>query len=203
MTFEGSRRRSRYPKGWGRFLKHMRRGAEASDLGFQGTRGDVIRFGNRYRLASSFDTLQLHGYSQSTVAGYSALFRVFLCWSCFEQFSAITGTNRSHFQEIFRPYGADDVAVRLKRIDRNGSFYRFLYERVNPRHRDELDRYLAGGSTNVAYLASSIRHIFAHGMLTPHANDSNPRNVVRCCDLLSDLLLTGMSEEFDRRVQDV
>jgi hypothetical protein len=49
-------------------------------------------------------------------------------------------------------------------------------------------------------LASAIRHIFAHGWLSPNANQVNPNTVVEICDLLHQFLLSFMDIEFSNRL---
>src|SRR5690606_10051532 len=98
-------------------------------------------------------------------------------------------------------YGAIDVTDGMRAIDRDDAFYRFIQERVNASHRAELENYFNQDPCNVAYLASAIRHIFAHGSLTPNANQVEPSTVVAVCDRISHFLINVMDQEFGGRVE--
>ncbi len=65
------------------------------------------------------------------------------------------------------------------------------------RHKKELDRYFNSDPCNPQYLASSIRHIFTHGPLTPNANEVDPDTVINICKVLSQFLLNIVDSEFN------
>ena len=79
-------------------------------------------------------------------------------------------------------------------------FYRFIYERVNATHRRGLDSYLKDDPCSAGYLASAIRHLFAHGWFTPSANQVHPDIAAAVCSRLCDFLIRVMDEEFGSRV---
>lgn len=184
-----------YPKQWANFDGFVKYHGY-SRFNFVGTEGDVNRFGARFRLASSFKGLELEGYQEQTQNGYGALCRIFLCWSAYEVFLEIMGLNVKNTAKILSKYQDFQVAAMIRTLDVNNRFYKFIYERVNKKHKTELDLYLNSDLCNLQYLASAIRHIFAHGPLTPNANEVEPRVVVQICELLSNFLLKVMDEEF-------
>lgn len=189
-----------YPKAWKAYINALKKGKTPSDFGFKGSDGQVVRFASRFRVAKAFQSMELDGYRQATVEGYSALLKVFLCWSAFEQFIDLLGVEQRNLAPLLQPYHPDEIIKQIKSIDRNRSFYDFLYAQVNQPHRRELDNYFRDDLKNVTYLASAIRHIFVHGLLTPHANQTRPQKVVKIGAVISEFLLHVMDEEFDKRV---
>jgi len=47
----------------------------------------------------------------------------------------------------------------------------------------------------------SIRYIFVHGSLTPHANGMNKRIVQKIYNLLSDFFLDQITKNFSKRIK--
>jgi len=92
------------------------------------------------------------------------------------------------------------VLDRLRAIDGDSKFYEFLYERVNATHKRELENYMANDPCNLAYLASAIRHIFAHGWLTPNAGGGEAGTAAALSRQLSDFLLEFMDAQFTKYV---
>ena len=93
------------------------------------------------------------------------------------------------------------MQTHIRKVDVGDRFYGFIYGRVNPAHKLELDNYFNADPCNVAYLASSIRHIFAHGNLTPNAAQAEPAVVIEICNQLSNFLLGVMNAEFGKLMQ--
>lgn len=190
-----------YPKGWQAFIEATKAGQSPHNFGFKASNGAIVRFANRYRVAKSFRGVQLEGYRQTTIDGYSALVKVFLCWSAFEQFLELLGITQRDLNYLLKPYNPDTAIRQIKNADRNRSFYDFLYSQVNQTHRVELNNYFKDDLKNVTYLASAIRHIFVHGLLTPHANQTRPAKVIKIGSIICEFLLRVMDEEFDKYVQ--
>jgi len=188
-----------YPTNWQHYDSYVIH-VGADQFGFQGSNGDVNRFGARFRAAAKFEGVLLGGYAQSTIAGYSALCRVLFVWSAFESFMSICGLEQRTVGPLLDRHGALAVANDIRASDKGNAFYQFIQERVNAAHRTELQNYFNQDPCNVAYLASAIRHIFAHGSLTPNANQVEPATVVIVCNKLSDFLLRVMDREFGGRV---
>jgi len=186
-----------YPTGWKVFDDHAL--VPGPDfMGLAPDAGDVNRFGARFRLAKSFRGLNLEGYSSNTASGYDALTRVLLTWSAFEQFQHALVLAPNQLGPIMAHYGSANLQKEIRKLDVGDRFYGFIYNRVNPAHKAELDNYFKADPCNVAYLASSIRHIFAHGNLTPNAAQAEPAVVVEICNRLSEFLLNVMAAEFGK-----
>lgn len=171
-------------------------------FGFKCQTGDVNRFAARYRAASCFKGISLDGFSANTQAGYGALCRVLFVYSAFEAYVKVIGETQQFLAPSLAEFGAQQVLSRIRLIDVEDRFYRFIYERVNETHKRELDRYFNSDPCNIAYLASAIRHIFAHGWLSPNAGGGESLAAVEISDLVSDFLLSYMNASFARAMED-
>lgn len=189
-----------YPKRWSEYTNSVTH-VSPIDFGFIDSQGDINRFAARFRAANKFKGIVLEGYSADTVDGYSALCQVMFAWSAFETFEKIIGLNRQEMGKELESCRAIEILNRIRAIDTENRFYKFIYDRVNNKHKSELDNYFNEDPCNIAYLASAIRHIFAHGWLSPHANQANPEAVTQICNILSQFLLDFMDKEFSKRVE--
>jgi hypothetical protein len=97
-------------------------------------------------------------------------------------------------------YGALKMLADIRRMDVGNRFYGFIYERVNAAHQRELESYFNADAVNVTYMASSIRHIFAHGSLSPNAAQVDPNVAIDMCNLISNFLMSIMDDEFANRI---
>lgn len=84
----------------------------------------------------------------------------------------------------------------IRTWDAGERLFQFLANRTRRETRDHIERYLRGDQFNITYLASGIRHVFAHGLLTPDAATADPNDVVRICDGLAPAHLEGMGKDF-------
>ena len=180
---------------WGEFCAYAS-AAGAEFFGFVRPLPDVNRFAARYRAASAFRGVVLDGYSDTTAAGYGELTRLLFTYSTFEVFLQICGKSQSTIGPELERAGAIGLLKTLRAIDTDSRFYEFLHERVNPAHKTELENYMANDPCNVAYLASAVRHIFAHGWLTPNAGGGEAAIAARICSELSGFLLYFMDQQF-------
>jgi len=189
----------RYPTNWAHYCSHVFH-TGADQFGFNSGTADVNRFSARFRAAASYRGVILEGYSDATAQGYSALCRTLFVWSAFESFLKITNQAQGDMGPCFERHGGAEIAEALKRADPGNLFYTFIHERVNATHQRELANYFNADPCNIGYLASAIRHIFAHGWLTPNANQGDPLVAVSICNQLCDFLILVMDNEFGARV---
>ncbi|WOD41911.1 hypothetical protein [Nodosilinea sp. E11] len=187
-----------YPSKWSDYSNQMKisNGSFSGLLGLGSNPGDINRFAARFRAANCFAGLEFEGYSEETQKGYSALCQVVFTWSAFETLLKLKSTQANSIGEALRQYGSEQILANIKNLDVENKFYRFIHERVNSSHQRELDNYFNDDPSNIAYLASAIRHIFAHGILTPNVQKISPNIVVEICRLLCEFLMTVMDEEF-------
>ena len=189
-----------YPKEWKNYIKLVG-SVIPDDIGFTDSQGDINRFAARFRAANQFKGITLEGYGQNTAEGYSALCQVMFTWSAFETFEKIAKLNRKDLSRELECFGAIEVLNKIRAIDKENRFYKFIYDKLDSsQHKRELDNYFNQDSCNLLYLASAIRHIFAHGWLSPHANQADPKAVNQICHILSQFLLDFMDREFSYRV---
>ncbi len=190
-----------FPPGYVRWKALSDAGHQARSAGFAVGNDELFRFLNRYKVARSFQGIVLEDFSPLTVDGYSALFRAMLVWSAFERFLPAIGLKQPQSAAMLVPYQPELLVGEVQRADYKARFFTFVRKHADRKPtQDQLDLYLAGGDCNPTYLASSLRHIFAHGWLTPHAGGTSPERVARVCTLLCDFHMKVMDAEFDKRV---
>jgi hypothetical protein len=196
---------SAYPKNiltdWHRFDSQVK-GIPTRAFGFLDDTGEVNRFAARYRLAKSFSSVSFNNYSSAIISGYEGLLRLFFVWSAFEQFLKITKRKQSSIEIVIKRYGTTKLLLLLHKVDSKNRFLLFIHDRTNQSHKKHLKSYFTGQECNVTYLASAIRHVFAHGSLTPSADQTPPGNVKRIYELLSEFLLRVMDKEFTRYIDE-
>jgi hypothetical protein len=192
-----------YPPYWAQWSTFVDAGKRPLDLGFSCALADLNRFAHRYRLAKSFRGIELHQYSQATTYGYGCIFWVFLVWSAFEHFLRIIPCSQDGCTEILRRYPARKAIAYIRAQDPEYRFFGMIASKAHPRGRKELQAFMREEPINYTYLASTIRHIFAHGELTPNVNRSNPTAVGAICEAIAQVHLRVLEREFSRRLHEV
>jgi hypothetical protein len=192
--------RATYPTAMPKFRRLIDAGKTASDFGFALPNEHTFRFCQRFRVSKSFEGVKLTGYSTSTVGGYSALFKILLTWSAFESFLKLIDRRQDACGTLLAPYDPEGRIHRIRGIDHKEKFYLFLSGQVNPTHKQELVRYFNNRPFNITYLASAVRHIFAHGSLTAHPNHAQPATIKQISNVLCDFLLHVLDSEFTKHV---
>ena len=166
--------------------------------------GTLTRTNARYRLAKSFNGILLKDYSDDSIEGYAALMRVFLVYSAFESYlKLITKENRKckAGKTLLSTKKAKQVSQEILDLDKNKKFYKFISSFSTGYVSKEIEKFYTKEDHNIVCLLSSIRHIFVHGSLTPHANRVNPRAVKKICNLLSDFFLDQIAKDFSKRIK--
>jgi hypothetical protein len=164
-------------------------------------RAEVNRFRARFRAAAAFSDIHLEGFSEETRKGYAAFCRVLFVYSAFESFLAMIEEKPSTVGPLLEKHGALGVLEQLWSLDPDHAFYGFLHERVNDRLKSELEQFVQANPCNVALVAGAIRHIFAHGHLTPNAAGGSPKRAAAICNTVADFLLRFMCQEFGNMVK--
>lgn len=192
----------RLPKRWADFDRHMP-GTPLGAFGFKCRLSDVNTWRARYRAAASFKGIQLAGYRDSTVKGYSALMQATLVWAAFERYLHLLGLSQESCSDLLRRHDPHALARAVAAADADNRFFAYVRSKVtNGKLRHQLDLYSNGDPFNVSYLLSGVRHIFGHGHLTPNANETNPETTIKVCDLLSEFHLQVMDDDFSKRVEE-
>jgi hypothetical protein len=178
-------------------------GDSVQPLGFVGTKFDFYRFANRFRLVTCFEGLKLDGFTEETAGGYEALTRVFFAWSAFERYAEMAN-DRAPYRGLFAHHPrrhVHELAAHCRALDPEHKLIGFLLDQsILPAHATYLARYRDGHDFSVLTLAASMRHIFAHGILTAHPNGLPPANLSNISRSLGNFLIHFIRSDFARRV---
>lgn len=178
-------------------------GDSVAPLGFCGSKFDFYRFANRFRLATCFSGMRLDGFTEETTAGYDALTRVFFAWSAFERYADLAN-DRPPFRALFAHHPrrhVHELAAHCRALDPEGRLGEFLIaQSLLPVHETYLQRFRDGHDFSVLTLAASIRHIFAHGILTAHPNGLPAENLANIGRSLGNFLIHFVRSDFSRRL---
>jgi hypothetical protein len=174
-------------------------------LGFKGSKFDFYRFANRFRLATSFQGMNLEGFTEETTIGYSSLTRVFFTWSAFEGYTELADDQAPPYRTLFAHYPRHhirDLAKLCREQDPQNLLGAFLEEHAQSAPQVIfLKKFREGNDLAVLTHAACIRHIFAHGRLTAHPNGLPAENMTAICDALSSFIADFIRSDFDRRVR--
>jgi zinc transporter ZupT len=108
---------------------------------------------------------------------------------------------RTQSCRLLLPTAPTIVSGISARIKLSKTFYDFVTPRVNEKHQSRVQEFANGTLTNPTYLASAVRHLFAHGHLTAHAGGTLTEHVDRVCEILFEFHLKVMDGEFSRIVR--
>ncbi len=174
-----------------------------SPLGFVGTKFDFYRFANRFRLVVCFQGLRLDGFTDETASGYDALTRIFFAWSAFERYAEMAN-DRAPYRALFAHHPRRYIcglAAHCRTLDPQHKLIGFLLDQsILPAHGTYLARYRDGHDFSVLTLAASMRHIFAHGILTAHPNGLPAENLANISRSLGNFLIHFVRTDFARRL---
>lgn len=185
---------------WDRCVERMQGGEHPSRFGFQGSWSDVYRFGNRFRFAKSLTGVSLDTYTEETENGYTGLLQTFTSWSAFECYLRLVGIKQEDCQAFIDPFKPKEFIQRVRNIEQNGDFYRFLKPLVRRKPRDQLEKFLGNRDFNATYLASTIRHVFAHGTLAANPGGVRAQNIVLITREVNGFLFEIMETDFSARI---
>ncbi|EGR1452143.1 hypothetical protein O1E22_003414 [Vibrio cholerae] len=195
---------------WSKFC-NLERSYGFASFGFHPstTHGDAYRFGARYSLATDLSTVAINGRTQNTSDGYAQLMKTVMAWGVVESYFSLYNINISHSNQrnvhLVPLYDPVKLTVLKSKLN-NQQYFKFFTElklHVNNSHQAVINDYLANplGSYDVSYLCSAIRHVFAHGILTPHTGKVTPRVTVKICKALVEFFLDIVSNEFGKKVR--
>lgn len=186
---------------WGSWSDLIGAGATPDELGFACEQARLNRLNARYRVAHSFSGITLESFGATTVDGYSALFRLFLTWTAFEQYYKGLGLSAASRDGWFKVHVPTDMDARVRKHDPGDRLFKLVVSKVQNDVKVHVDAYLNKTSYGFTYLPAALRHLFAHGILTPHANNASPEDVKELCNLMAETLLGGLGADFKARVQ--
>jgi len=173
---------------------------------------DINRVNARYRLAKEIKYIEYDSYSKPVADAYTAIFKAFLTYSVFERYMRLlTGENST--KAILKkpnplyPDGQKSLATTLSNLRNSARFLEFVkdkLDRPNPTKETEAEKemryYLEGNEFQPIAIMAAVRHVFAHGKLTPSANKSYPRNTTKILNILTNSILEAIDNDFSERV---
>jgi len=89
----------------------------------------------------------------------------------------------------------------LHNADTAVTTFNFVQSHCKRQVRRDVDLFLAGKPCNPFNLPAAVRHVFAHGILTPNAAGVDPAVLANICSISSDLLFLVMDREFEKRMK--
>lgn len=188
-----------YPPRWSVFTTGVNIfGVES--YGFVEPVGEVNRFAARYRAAKCFREVVFDGVTIDTADGYSALCQILLVYSAFEHLLRCLGIQQNNAESLLDGAETDRVLRKLRRLNGQRELFAAIRSYLNPQHQRQIDEHIAGRLCNPFYLASSIRHAFAHGKLTANPANAPQTSVATVSRYLSRVLMSVMDREFERRM---
>jgi hypothetical protein len=188
-----------YPPRWGTYCEFIGV-AGPKPLGFVGTIADMNRFGARYRAAKCFRRVEFEGVTVDTADGYSALCQILLSYSAFEHLLKCIGHHKSDTQSLLTRDQRDQVQSNLRSLIGQRELFIVVHEFVNQPHKVEIEKHIAGQRCNPFFLASAIRHSFAHGVLAATPVRAPQRSVATVSRFLTRVLMKVMENEFESRM---
>lgn len=189
------------PPRWSNWQDLFKEGYPTDALGFDCSQAHLNRFAARFRLANAYRGIMLEDYSEPTVQGYSALFHLFLTWTAFEQYLKAFPCAQDSCRDWFDSHIPAGAADKIRALDEGRRLFGLIYSKANKKVRENIQAFWDGDDFNFTYLASSVRHIFAHGILTPHASGADPAVVATITTDLSQIHLWAVAADFKARVE--
>jgi hypothetical protein len=190
-----------YPPGWPTFDEKIA-SHRTADFGFAGTKADINRFAARYRASRCFRKVEfkIRSLTPETADGYSALCHLLLTYSAFEYLLHALKLEQRQTSAFLSAPEIDKVLNEVRLRDSGNALFTFMKPHLNTQHQKQLDLYLSCQPCNPFFLASSIRHLFAHGVLTPNPAGVMNTTVRSVSRYLTRVLHKVMDREFEKRI---
>lgn len=160
--------------------------------------GDASRFAARYRAAKAARVDFDAGISEKVSDAYSAFTKLFLAFTAFEMFQKAFGiTQPTDIQALDKKHGGNAIVKKMRAIHASSpQFFNFIESMLDSSAmKKNLAKLTSGQDVCAVYLAKSFRHIFAHGILTPSADGSDPKISKEIGEILYQYLMDIMDAE--------
>ncbi len=199
------------PTDWDSFCKLVK-SYSFDDFNFPDTTtiGQVNRFRARYSLVSDLSSITIDNCNPDTSDGYAELMKIVMAWGTIESFFKLKGINVNHDSartNYLKPLYDPSLETKLRTELNNPQYIKFFtvvcHGCTNSNHASEINSYILNpaGSYEISYLISGVRHVFTHGILTPHSGSVKPVRVKEICSKLITFFLPIVDEEFAKIVQ--
>ncbi len=173
-------------------------------MGFSSTttEGDIRRFYVRWRLACSFNNIDLIGYKNATANSYTNLTRVFFTFTAFERFAKVMkGGKWYDCTELIEEKDIVVLYELFEKLNKNGKFLEFLTNGSSEALIERLDKLKNGYKGEILAVAAAMRHKFSHGHLSGLPQGVLPMNEFSF--KISLVLLETMIREFSKKVNSI
>lgn len=193
------------------FQSLMKKGHYSLKMGFHSKPGEINILNSRMRVARSFRGINLDGFSTDTKLGYDAFLQVFLTHAALERYMCCIGVVNKQKKpivygdrviELMKPHHPERVIEEFIKTDSGDRFFSFVHARLDSPLQVVFEKCKDGTCYDVGAVSAAIRHIFAHGHLTAHANRLNVKRVHRICMTVSDFVLDFVDADFTRRINE-
>ena len=179
-----------HPRSWNRYTSALAMGSSRVDQG-------LSRFAARYRLAKSFERLQLRGFGADATEGYSSAMKVALAYSAQEALDAALGRkpgrtsiNSADLATAFRKPGL----VKLREVLGADLDSDKLTGRISKVYSDIT-------CVDVMPIAAGIRHLVFHGDFTAYGTGAAQSKTSRAfLNALAAAVLDAADIDFERHL---
>jgi hypothetical protein len=144
--------------------------------------------------------VEFENVSQDTADGYSALCHILLIYSAFEYLLKCIGHRKGDTRQLLTRDERARVQSRVRALNGQRELFIVLHSFVDKHHKTEIEKHISGHRCNPFYLAGSIRHSFAHGLLSATPVRAPQRSVATVSRYFTRMLMHVMDREFERRM---
>ena len=166
-----------YPRSWKKFMERSRELKQNTTVNLLTSNFPILsQWSARFRFAKSFKGLDLgEAYkTEDTPLGYVSIMRVFLVYSAFETYCKALNCqcgNEDQVRFLQENSLREKTLSEIRKLDSGNKLLTFLVSHLNRNNSQIMNNFINGevASINISFLAKSIRHVFAHGVLTGNA----------------------------------
>ena len=198
-----------YPRSWKKFIERSRELKQNPTVNLLTLNFPILsQWSARFRFAKSFKGLDLgEAYkTEDTPLGYVSIMRVFLVYSAFETYCKALNCqcgNEDQVRFLQENSLREKTLSEIRKLDSGNKLLTFLASHLNRNNSQIMNNFINGevASINISFLAKSIRHVFAHGVLTGNAGGLSAKRFEKISKLISEFLLECMDSDFESRVK--
>jgi hypothetical protein len=195
------------PTEWQKFVDVDPTASELRALGVSERRADIYRWASRFRIAKSFEAVQLSKAADmkpETKALLDCICRAFLTYTAFEQFCMkvlmLKKDEDVDLKKLQDRYNQASVIAKVRKLDPKYQFFSFLQTNLDPTPAKQMKAFITGAPCNVGFLGKAIRHLFAHGNLSPSSGSADLPAKRAITDEIHKFLIKVMDDEFRSKV---
>jgi hypothetical protein len=198
-----------YPRSWKKFMERSRELKQNTTVNLLTSNFPILsQWSARFRFAKSFKGLDLgEAYkTEDTPLGYVSIMRVFLVYSAFETYCKALNCqcgNEDQVRFLQENSLREKTLLEIQKLDSGNKLLTFLASHLNRNNSQIMNNFINGevASISISFLAKSIRHVFAHGVLTGNAGGLSAKRFEKISKLISEFLLECMDSDFESRVK--